>query len=254
MFFIPSYHCRDSLEPQGMVIPESLGRADPWEARVAVARALELIAEDVYGQDRDEQAKEKNLADLFTFLTNSGALGDRSGPVRRGMLDAGIRVLDVSGTEAAVMLIKVFEDYLANADVVPKATAQKKGNEIRGVDTKGQANEEAERADHTKEAVVVLLGRVARYLPAGDARIPGVVSRLVDALKTPSEAVQMAVAGCLAGLVGGMKGSSVCYVHVIFDFRGSRSRRSSQSSLIYYSSRQFKLPEKLEGEVQRTES
>ncbi|KAF9019240.1 ARM repeat-containing protein [Hymenopellis radicata] len=194
----------------GMVISESLGRTDPWEARVAIARAFELIAEDVFGLESHDEAKESNISTFFSFLISSGALGDRSSPARRGMLDAGVKVLDVCGTDAGIMLIKVFEAYLATADVnIPtKTAAQKKANDIRGADTKGQADEEAERADHTKEAVVILLGRVAKYLPAGDARIPGVVSRLVDALKTPSEAVQMAVAGCLAGLVGGMKGSS----------------------------------------------
>ncbi len=201
---------------QGMVISESLGRTDPWEARVATARAFELIAEDVFGFESPDEAKESNISAFFSFLISSGALGDRSSPVRRGMLDAGVKVLDVCGTDAGIMLIKVFEAYLATADVdIPKKITQKKANDIRGADTKGQADEEAERADHTKEAVVILLGRVAKYLPAGDARIPGVVSRLVDALKTPSEAVQMAVAGCLAGLVGGMKGSSVCLTFLL---------------------------------------
>lgn len=189
-----------------MVIADSLGRTDPWEARVAVGRAFELIAEEVYERER---ASNEILSKFFTFLIQSGALGDRSSAVRRGMLDAGVKVLDVCGTDADVQLIKVFEDYLGAVDVDVKKAAPKKTTDVRGVDIQGQANEEAERADHTKEAVVILLGRVAKYLPSGDTRIPGVVSRLVDALKTPSEAVQMAVAGCLAGLVGGMKASSV---------------------------------------------
>ncbi|KIY74096.1 ARM repeat-containing protein [Cylindrobasidium torrendii FP15055 ss-10] len=190
----------------GMVIVESLGRTDPWEARVAVARALELLAEDVYDA---EHVSDDALSKLFRFLIQSGALGDKSGGVRRGMLDASVKVLEVCGAEAGVKLLKVFEEYLGVADVdAPrKEAAAKKANDRHG-DSEGQATEEAERADHTKEAVVVLLGRVATYLPSNDPRIPGVVSRLTDALKTPSEAVQIAVAGCLAGIVGGMKGSS----------------------------------------------
>ncbi|OBZ65072.1 Translational activator GCN1 [Grifola frondosa] len=52
-----------------------------------------------------------------------------------------------------------------------------------------------------KEAVVILFGRVARHLDPSDPRIPDIVERLVGALKTPAEQVQIAVSDCLAPLV-----------------------------------------------------
>ncbi|KAG1762385.1 armadillo-type protein [Suillus occidentalis] len=55
--------------------------------------------------------------------------------------------------------------------------------------------------DQIKEAVVILFGRVARHLDASDTRIPSIVDRLVEALKTPAEQVQIAVSDCLVPLV-----------------------------------------------------
>ena len=63
--------------------------------------------------------------------------------------------------------------------------------------------------DYIQESVVVLFGRLARHLDASDARIPTVVDKLVDALSTPAEQVQIAVSECLAPLVAGMEESKV---------------------------------------------
>ncbi|KAG7450181.1 ARM repeat-containing protein [Guyanagaster necrorhizus] len=51
------------------------------------------------------------------------------------------------------------------------------------------------------EAVVLLFGRVARHLDRADPRIPKIVDRLIEALKTPAEQVQIAVSDCLSPLV-----------------------------------------------------
>ena len=56
-----------------------------------------------------------------------------------------------------------------------------------------------------------LFGRLAGHLDANDSRIPQVVERLVEALNTPSESVQAAVADCLPALVQGM-GDDVEYL------------------------------------------
>ncbi|KAF8417734.1 hypothetical protein L210DRAFT_3580493 [Boletus edulis BED1] len=53
-----------------------------------------------------------------------------------------------------------------------------------------------ETGDQIKEAVVILFGRAAWH-----ARILGIVDRLVDALQTPAEQVQMTVSDCLVPLV-----------------------------------------------------
>ena len=55
--------------------------------------------------------------------------------------------------------------------------------------------------DRITESVIVLLGRLARHLDGQDQRGNDVLERLTQALKTPSEVVQIAVAECLPPLV-----------------------------------------------------
>jgi hypothetical protein len=58
-----------------------------------------------------------------------------------------------------------------------------------------------EVGDRVTEAVIVLLGRLARHLDSSDSRVGDVIERLLAALKTPSEIVQFAVSDCLPPLV-----------------------------------------------------
>ncbi|WVQ78033.1 hypothetical protein IAT38_000114 [Cryptococcus sp. DSM 104549] len=156
----------------GMIIPETVNRPDPWEARVAIATALEktapLLSEDM-------------IAPIFDFLIKQEVLGDRHSAVRSAMLNAAIKIIDLHGGKTVASLMKRFEDYLGSA--VPSS----------------------ETTDYIKEAVVILFGRLAGHLDFTDPRIPTVVDRLVDALNTPSELVQSAVADCLPPLVLGME-------------------------------------------------
>lgn len=55
--------------------------------------------------------------------------------------------------------------------------------------------------DRITESVIVLLGRLARHLEASDIRMANVIDRLLIALTTPSELVQVAVADCLPPLI-----------------------------------------------------
>lgn len=58
-----------------------------------------------------------------------------------------------------------------------------------------------ETTDLITESVVVLFGRLAGHLEANDERIASVIDRLLVALKTPSEVVQIAVSECLPPLI-----------------------------------------------------
>lgn len=151
-----------------MVIAQSLDRADPWPARVAIARAFELLAPAFSDGD---------IEPFFKFLIQDEALGDRHPDVRRCMLTAGTTVIDLHGKAHLPGLIAMFE-------------AQLSGNTAA-----------TEAADQIKEATVILFGRVARHLDPSDKRMPQIVERLIEALKTPSEQVQIAVSDCLAPLV-----------------------------------------------------
>jgi hypothetical protein len=86
-----------------MVIPETVNRADPWESRVATALALQKMA---------PLLPIGLIEPIFAFLINEQALGDRHGAVRRGMLDAGIAIIDLHGGKCIASLMKTFEDYL----------------------------------------------------------------------------------------------------------------------------------------------
>ncbi|KAJ7623265.1 armadillo-type protein [Roridomyces roridus] len=156
------------FDQYGMVIAASLERSDPWQARVAASLAFELLA---------PLLPEEEIEPFFTFLIQDEALGDRTAEVRRGMLNAGTAVIDLHGASRLAALIAMFEDHL------------------------GKASPATETGDQIKEAVVILFGRVARHLDATDSRVPSIVERLVEALKTPAEQVQMAVSECLSPLV-----------------------------------------------------
>ena len=162
----------DLTGSQGMLIASSVGRTDPWPARVAVSRAFELLAPAFTPED---------VEPFFKFLIQDQALGDRHADVRRGMLRCGTTVIDLHGSTRLPELIAMFEAELAST---------------------GPATE---TSDQIKEAVVILIGRLARHLDPSDSRLPSIVERLVGALKTPAEQVQMAVSECLSPLVKVMK-------------------------------------------------
>jgi hypothetical protein len=86
-------------------------------------------------------------------------------------------VIDVHGKENLKSVIATFEEYLARPST---------GTAVH---------------DYITESLVILFGRLARHLDASDPRIAGVIERLVDALRTPSEVVQIAVCNCLPPLV-----------------------------------------------------
>ncbi|SPO30832.1 related to translation activator GCN1 [Ustilago trichophora] len=151
----------------GMVIESTKNRQDPWQTRAAVAVALRHQAPYLQGSD---------VPPFFEFMIDGQALGDRSEEVRPSMLEAATAVIDLHGKEHLSKLIAMFEAFFSNPS---GSTAD----------------------DGITEAVVILLGREARHLDPKDPRVSKVVDRLIDALKTPSELVQSAVADCLPPLV-----------------------------------------------------
>ncbi|PWN50148.1 ARM repeat-containing protein [Violaceomyces palustris] len=153
----------------GMVIESTLNREDPWHIRSAIAVALRHLAELFNSTD---------VVPFFEFLIVGQALGDRNEDVRQKMLEAATTVIDVHGGDRLSELINMFENYFSHP--TPASDSN----------------------DGVTEAVVILFGREARHLSATDGRVTKVVERLIDALKTPSELVQSAVADCLPPLAG----------------------------------------------------
>ncbi|KAJ8518630.1 hypothetical protein ONZ45_g4322 [Pleurotus djamor] len=152
----------------GMLVAQSLERSDPWPARLAAGHTFTLLAPLFVAE---------SVVPFFNFLVNDGALGDTVADVRREILASGIAVIDAHGASRLAELIAMFEGHL------------------------GSSSPATEAGDQIKEAVVILFGRVARHLDHTDPRIPLVVARLIAALKTPAEQVQIAVSDCLVPLV-----------------------------------------------------
>lgn len=163
-----------ALEPEidrfGMVIPETVNKPDPYQSRVAIAEALEKFAPLI---------PDGQVEPTLKFLIEREPLGDRHEEVRRAMLNAATTIVDIHGGKDISGLMSIFETNLATPST-------------------------SQTTDYVKESVVVLFGRLASHLESSDKRIPNVVDRLVEALNTPSELVQSAVADCLPALVQDM--------------------------------------------------
>lgn len=91
-------------------------------------------------------------------------------------------------------------------------------------------------ADRIKEAMVILYGGLARHMESSDPRVSATVERLFEALKTPSEVVQIAASDCLPPLVKLRKDEAPMLIDRLMTqlFAGSKCTRVVQ---IRYQSR-----------------
>lgn len=116
---------------------------------------------------------------VIQFMVSKG-LGDRDEIVHKEMLAAALNIVDLHGKESIGKLLPVFENFL---DKAPKSS----------------------HYDNIRQAVVILMGSLARHLDKDDERIQPIVKRLLAALSTPSQQVQEAVANCLPHLMPSVK-------------------------------------------------
>ncbi|KAL8830579.1 MAG: hypothetical protein Q9170_005670 [Blastenia crenularia] len=193
-YFLPILHgledqYRDLAKPRlperdefGM--PKKVDLTDPWEARSGIALAFKAFS-GIFPSDE--------LVSFIEFLIMSQALADRNSAVRDQMIDSATTIINLHGAKSVESLMKVFESTLDNED------------------------SDSQVSDALNEAVVVLYGALGRHLPQGDERIPKVVKRLFSTLSTPSESVQLAVAGCLPPLVRASPSEVAGYVQGMLD-------------------------------------
>ncbi|KAI4470055.1 translational activator gcn1-related [Holotrichia oblita] len=151
---------------------------DIWEPRRGVALALTrigpLLDNDVIGE-------------LIEFFVST-SLSDRKEKVRKEMLTAALKIVDLHGKDTVSTLLPVFENFM---DKTSKSA----------------------HFDAVKQAVVVLMGSLARHLDKDDPRIKPIVMRLISALSTPSQQVQESVANCLPFLVPSIKEEAPGFVN-----------------------------------------
>ncbi|XP_026840478.1 eIF-2-alpha kinase activator GCN1 [Drosophila persimilis] len=139
---------------------------DQWKARRGVAFAFSQMAPYLSVED---------INFIMHFMVSQG-LGDREDIVHKEMLAAALKIVDIHGKETIVSLLPVFEEFL---DKAPKSQSY----------------------DNIRQAVVILMGSLARHLEKDDKRIDPIVKRLLTALSTPSQQVQEAVSNCLPHLI-----------------------------------------------------
>ncbi|KAG7814872.1 hypothetical protein KL924_001286 [Ogataea haglerorum] len=172
------------LDEFGLPIKSAAETKDAWEERSGVALALKYLAPQFTDTREVEQ--------VFRFLIDERALGDKNAAVRQEMQDAGMRIIDAHGAALLEPLIPVFEAGLAAKD-------------------EGTATQ-----DRIKQSIIILYGHLARHLDAKDPRVIEIVSRLLRALDTPSEDVQFAVAECIAPLVSATRAKLSGYFDELF--------------------------------------
>lgn len=143
---------------------------DQWGPRRGVAIALCQIAKFFGSSDVDK---------VMQFMVSKG-LGDREELVQKEMLAAALAIVDLHGKDTITRLLPLFEHFL---DKAPKSSFY----------------------DNIRQAVVILMGSLARHLDKDDERIQPIVKRLITALSTPSQQVQEAVANCLPHLMPSVK-------------------------------------------------
>lgn len=143
---------------------------DPWEPRRGVAITISQIA-----QFFDLGTVES----VMQFMVSTG-LRDREEIVHKEMLAASLAIVDLHGKDCVATLLPVFEEFL---DKAPNKS----------------------EFDLIRQAVVILMGSLARHLDKDDKRIQPIVQRLLAALSTPSQQVQEAVANCIPHLIPSLK-------------------------------------------------
>lgn len=143
---------------------------DPWGPRRGVAIALCQISQFF-------SSTQVHL--VMQFMVKKG-LGDREEIVHKEMLAAALTIVDIHGKETVAELLPVFESFLDKAP-------------------------DSSNFDNIRQAVVILMGSLARHLDRDDEKIKPIVMRLITALSTPSQTVQEAVANCLPHLMPSFK-------------------------------------------------
>ncbi|KAF2363096.1 HEAT repeat [Trinorchestia longiramus] len=139
---------------------------DHWEGRAGVGLAFGQLAPVV---------EEKQVVQLINFFVPE-ALGDRNREVASIMLEAATALINCHGKDSVNSLLPIFEKCLKSA---PNHAS----------------------FDTVRQSVIILMGLLAKHLDPTNPKIKPIVAKLVEALSTPSQSVQEAVASCLYPLV-----------------------------------------------------
>ncbi|KAF3922117.1 hypothetical protein ABW20_dc0110612 [Dactylellina cionopaga] len=182
------------------ILKKALQLADPWEARSGVALAYRELAPHFTNE---------YVKPFVESVIKDGCLSDKSGAVRREMIDASSAVISLHGKPHVEDLMVVFENTLEEPD------------------------RKSQEQDDRNEAIIILYGALAKHLESGNKKIPSIVQRLFTTLSTPSESVQYAVAVCLPPLVRASKDKVGEYVANMVDLLFKSSKYAIRRGAAY---------------------
>jgi hypothetical protein len=148
----------------------------------------------------DHLSSDALIQESFRFFLNH-TLADLRDEVWTKALDAALRMVDAHGAAHVELFLPLFESYLEAAEAVEKR--------------RNAGDEALARADRVREACVVCIGRVSRFLPAGSPKVLNVVQKLLQVIRTPSHSVQESVAACLPPLMAGLKDRAEPHVRAL---------------------------------------
>ncbi len=141
----------------------------------------------VFGAAGDEEVFSlDNVEHAFGFLIENG-LRDVDSYVRQEMTNSGMRLVSQYGKDASDRFLRIFEIALGKAEAAEK--------------NKNLTEAEYLLYDHQREGVIVFMGTIAKYMDPQNPKIPTIIETLIQALRTPSQDVQLAVAGCLPAIM-----------------------------------------------------
>uniref|UniRef100_A0A7S2RDU6 TOG domain-containing protein n=1 Tax=Mucochytrium quahogii TaxID=96639 RepID=A0A7S2RDU6_9STRA len=163
------FHDRDAEKK------EAARRERLCRPRAGVAHAL-LACADIDGEGG--VFDKKQATEAFGFICKDG-LRDENSMVRQVFLDAGTQLVKSYGKHMIDEMLPMLEPYLSM--------------------TGGDGN--VTEKDWQREGAVIFVGTLASFLSKDDERIPRIVDNLLEALRTPNEAVQMAATKCLPPLM-----------------------------------------------------
>uniref|UniRef100_A0A6G1S5U8 Translational activator GCN1 n=1 Tax=Aceria tosichella TaxID=561515 RepID=A0A6G1S5U8_9ACAR len=120
-------------------------------------------------------ATTKSVNKLIPFFVPT-AISDRNTRVQETMLEAALALINEHGSKRTQYIMSTFQTFL----------------------TKSSKTSEN---DNTRRNVIILLGTMAKHLDPNDAQVKTILAHLIQALETPSQVVQEAVANCFPPLI-----------------------------------------------------
>lgn len=127
-------------------------------------------------------ATTKSVNKLVPFFV-PGAVSDRNLKVQEAMLEAAIALVNEHGSKRTQFIMSSFQTFLTKS---PKTVEN----------------------DITRRNVIILLGTMAKHLEPNDPQLKNILMQLIQALNTPSQVVQEAVANCFPPLVDAFRKDS----------------------------------------------